>query len=221
MSDNENKDGLDRFIRDERSPLAKMLEEKRVAHREFEFDGAEGRFAGKTFAVRALSAEERMRAVAEATRFLVNELKLEREDLYTGLGAVALDLESKVRCLAVGLIDPKPPHAPLAKNADQIRQTFEDDEITVLFEHLADYSASRSPLQAAQSWEEVEGLLTALGKGWTSATSLNSYGVATLRYIVLGLAKRLYGPTSASSSDTSPPSGSAAGSSTNATAQTR
>jgi hypothetical protein len=83
MSDNENKDGLDRFIRDERSPLAKMLEEKRVAHREFEFDGAEGRFAGKTFAVRALSAEERMRAVAEATRFLVNELKLEREDLYT------------------------------------------------------------------------------------------------------------------------------------------
>lgn len=213
---------LDRFVRDERSPLEQMLGTQTVPHQVVEgFEGAGGRFAGKRIAVRALSAHERVQAFSEAFKFLTRECGFEREDLYVGRGAEVLDFEAMVRALAFGLVVPAASKGEqprqLVKNADEVRRKFEDDEINVLFNHLIEYSASRSPLQASQSWEEVEGFLTALGKGLASKTSLSRFAVATLRFMLHELACRHFSPTKPSSSDTSTPSDSGASSSTSAT----
>jgi hypothetical protein len=200
--------GIEQFIKDTRSPLAKLCDDQPVAHRVFEFAGAAGRFGkGRKWAVRALSADERARAVVDAVKWLTTAPNAwERGDLYTELGESVLNLESKVRALAVGLVDPSDPTKAFAESADELRKRLDADEVTRLFEELSDYTSERSVLSRAEKFGEVEAFVVALGKGWTPRTSLNSYDTDTLRLIITELASRLYGPTKPSSSDTSPPS---------------
>lgn len=203
---------LERFVKDTRSPLARLLGDGAApAHRAFAFDGAGGRFAGATWAVRAVDAATQVRAVVDAVKYLTKECGWERDDLYSELGERVLDLESKVRVLAAALVRPEAPAEPLASGPDEVRR-LEADEIEAIWEHFAEFQDERSPLSKVRSWEEVEALVVALGKGFKSRTSLSSYGSATLRSMLLTLAPRYVALMRPPFSGTTPPSGSSAGS---------
>jgi hypothetical protein len=201
-------DATDKYLRDTRSPLARLLGEAVVPHRAFAFAGAGGRFGDATWAVRALSADERSRSIVDATKWLIETCKWDHASLYSELGEAVLDLESKVRGLAAALVDPADPTKPFVKDADELRKLLEADEIGRLFEELADYTDERSPFSRAARWQEVEGFVEALGKGWTTSTSLSSYDAASLRFMLRELATRHCSRTSPPSSATTSPSGS-------------
>lgn len=208
--------GIDDFVKG--SSLAKLVGFGPVPHRVFPFRGAGDRFPeGTRFAVRSLAADARMRAVVAAERWLCKVGAYERAELLTETGQAALQLEGKVRVLAAALVDPEDPARPFVglgddgrvdpeRAADELRALLETDEVEALFEEWIDYTDSRSPLQRARTWEEVEGLLAAVGKGSITPTSLNRYDSASLRYMLRELAVRFWTRTSPPSSDTSPPS---------------
>lgn len=199
-------DPLDRFVKDTRSPLAKLLGDAPVAHRKVEgFEGAGGRFKGVPLALVALSGDVQERATSEAAKHLV-AVGFNREDLYTEIGEGLFGYEIKVQLLSRALRDGNDPTRTFAENADELRKTLEADEVAALFEHLLDYQEERSPLSRARSWEEVEALLVAVGKGLAPGTSLNSFDAASLRFMLRELAARWVTLTKPRSSDTSPPS---------------
>jgi hypothetical protein len=197
---------LEDHIKDVRSPLAKLLGSQPIAHRVFEFDGSGGRLKGKPIAVRWLSVAQLEEAHGAAIKFLVEKCGWDRGDLYSDAGSAVLNLETKVRMLAVGLVDAEDVSKTLVKNADELRGLLDVDEVTALFEELSEFLRSQSPLTNVERWEEVEGFVTALGKGWTLPRSWNSYDADMRRFIITELAKRLYGPPTPSSSDTTQPS---------------
>ncbi len=194
-------------IRDARSGLARLVGTDPVPARAFVFGGAGDRFGAECrWAVRAVSAHERLVAVSEAVKWFTETLKLDRSDLYTETGESALELESKVRGLAFALVDPDDAREQLAKSADEVRKLLEVDEIARLWEEAADFTAERSVFDKAKTWQEVEARVIAVGKGLSPKTSLSCFDSVTLRFIVTELASRLYAPTRPSSSDTSPAS---------------
>lgn len=201
---------LEDHIKDVRSPLARMLGAAPIAHRVFEFDGCGGRFKGKPIAVRWLSVAQLEEAHGAAIRFLTEKCGWDRGDLYSDAGSAILNLETKVRMLAVGLADPENVKQPLVRSADELRGLLDVDEVTALFEELSEFLRSQSPLANVERWEEVEGFVTAVGKGWTLPRSWNSYDADMRRFIITELAKRLYTPAMPSSSDTTSPSDSSA-----------
>lgn len=201
-------DPIDRYIKDTRSPLAKLLGDAPVAHRKVEgFEGAGGRFKGVPLALVALSGDVQERATSEAAKHLV-AVGFNREDLYTEIGESLFGYEIKVQLLSRALRDGADPTRLFADDADELRKVLEADEVSALFEHLLDYQEERSPLSHARSWEEVEALLVAVGKGLAPATSLNSYDAASLRFMTRELTVRWVRPMRPPCSDTSPPSGS-------------
>lgn len=199
-------DPLDRFVKDTRSPLAKLLGDAPVAHRKVEgFEGAGGRFKGVPLSLVALSGDVQERATSDAAKHLV-AVGFNREDLYTEIGEGLFGYEIKVRLLSRALRDGNDPTRLFAESADELRKTLEADEVAALFEHLLDYQEERSPLSRARSWEEVEALLVAVGKGLAPGTSLNSFDAASLRFMLRELAARWVTLTKPPSSDTSLPS---------------
>lgn len=202
---------LEEFARDQRSPLARLLGAAPIAHKVFEM--GEGRLAGKRLAVRWITAEQKTRASVDAVKFLCEACGWDRQDLFTPLGESVLDLETKVRMLAVGLVDPDNVTKPLAKDVDELRALLGVGEIDALFRELSALIEQEEPFDRVRTWEEVEGFVTALGKGWTLPRSWSSFGNGTLRFTLRELAYRLYGPATPSSSDTTPPSDSGAPSS--------
>lgn len=199
-------DPLDRFVKDTRSPLAKLLGDAPVAHRKVEgFEGAGGRFKGVSLSLVALSGDVQERATSDAAKHLVS-VGFNREDLYTEIGEGLFGYEIKVQLLSRALRDGNDPTRTFAESADELRKTLEADEVAALFEHLLDYQEERSPLSRARSWEEVEALLVAVGKGLAPPTSLNSYDAASLRFMLRELAARWVTLMKPPSSDTSLPS---------------
>lgn len=194
---------LDAFIKDTRSPLARLLGQSPTPHKPVAFGG---RFEGVALALRALPGDAHERAVADAAKHLVM-IGFQREDLYTEIGEGLFALECKVQLLARALcvLGDKAPE-PLCAGADELRAHLEPDEVSGLFEHFLAYQEERSPLTSARSWEEVEAFLLALGKGLAPATSLNSYDTGTLRYMLREVVARWTPPTRPLSSDTSPAS---------------
>ena len=196
----------DRFVKDTRSPLAKLLGQAPVAHRKFEgFEGAGGRFKSASLALVSLSGDAQERATADAAKHLVS-VGFNREDLYTEIGEGLFGYEIKVQLLSRALCDGNDPTKPFAESADELRRVLEPDEVTALFEHMLSYQEERSPLTKARSWEEVEGLIDAVGKGLTAPTSLNSYDSGSLRFMLRELAFRYAALTRPRSSDISPAS---------------
>jgi hypothetical protein len=197
---------LDKFVRDTRSPLAKLLGDAPVAHRKVEgFEGAGGRFKGVSLALVALSGDVQERATSDAAKHLVS-VGFNREDLYTEIGESLFGYEIKVQLLSRALRDGNDPTRLFAESADELRKTLEADEVAGLFEHLLDYQEERSPISRARSWEEVEALLVAVGKGLAPATSLNSCDSASLRFMLRELAARWVTLMKPPSSGTSPAS---------------
>jgi hypothetical protein len=202
--------GLDDFIKDTRSPLAKLVGNGPRPHRCFAFAGSGARFGEAQWAVRALSADEREHAAADAVRWLCEGCKWERSDLYTELGDAVRDLECKVRLLFAALVDPAAPTQALAASADELRKLLDADEIGALFEQLVDYQEERSPFAKLRDWQEVETFCVALGKGYAPMTSLLSYDSASLRFIVRELATKWTARTTPHSSGTTSASDSSA-----------
>lgn len=200
------KRAFDTFVTDKRSKLARLVGDAPIAHRPFEFAGSGGRFGNARFAVRWVSAETRQRAVVDAVKYLTKKCGWDPSDLYTSLGEAVLDLESKVRMLAAGLCDPDDPTKTFVDGPDELRGLLDSDEIAALFEQLNDFIEERSPFKKVRTWEEVEGFVAALGKGWTKPNSLNSLDSASRNFMLLELARRQYSRMTPPSSDTSPPS---------------
>lgn len=197
-------DSLDKYVKDTRSPLAKLLGGAPVAHRKVEgFEGAGGRFKGVSLALVALSGDVQERATSDAAKHLV-AVGFNREDLYTEIGEGLFGYEIKVQLLSRALRDGNDPTRLFAADADELRKTLEADEVAALFEHLLDYQEERSPLSRARSWEEVEALLVAVGKGLAPGSALNSYDAASLRFMLRELAARWAMLMRPPSSDTSP-----------------
>ena len=199
-------DGLDAFVKDTRTPLAKALGDRGVAVHILDlFDGTGARLDGIPLALRAVPNEARVKAVAAAVKFLTEKCGLTESYLYdTATGGAELDLETKVQLLAVALCEPAPPHAPVVESADGLRALLEADEVVQIFESYADFVAERSPLSRAKSAEEVEAVLSALGKGMIPPSRLNAFDSSTLRSALHSLAVQRERLTSSSSSPSSP-----------------
>ena len=199
-------DGFDGHIKDSRPSLAKALGDRGVAVKIVDlFDGTEARLDGIPLALKAVTNEARVRAVAAAVKFLTEKCGLTESYLYdTATGGAELDLETKVQILAVALCEPAPPHALVVDSADGLRGLLEADELVQLFESYADFVAERSPLSRAKSAEEVEAVLSALGKGMLPASRLTSFDSVTLRRALHSLAVRHERLMSSNSSPSSP-----------------
>lgn len=195
----------DKFITG--SPLMKLIGQSPVPHHVVaDFVGASGRFKGTVFALCSVSSDASELATVDAIKRLISIGHI-REDLYTEIGESVFALEIKVQLLArtLHVLDAKGVPVLFAASADEIRR-LESDEIGALFEHFLAYQEERSPIRNARSWEEVEGHITAVGKGSTPPSSLASYDSASLRFIVRELANRWIAATKPPSSDISPPS---------------
>ena len=88
--------------------------------------------------------------------------------------------------------------------ADALRELLDATELNQLFEAYADWLASRNPLGQAKSLEEVEAVLSALGKGMTPPSRLNAFDSSTLRSALHSLACQRERLMSSSSSPSSP-----------------
>jgi hypothetical protein len=189
------------------SGLAKLLGDQPLPARAFTFGGADARFGAETrWCVRALSVQEQLASVGAAIRFLCETCGFDRQDLFTDIGSAALDLESKVQALAVGLVDPADARKAFAKDAAEVRRIFEADEVERLFNELSDFTLQRSPLSRAADNAEVQALIVAVGKGLAPKTKLLAFDFATLVSITHSLACQLYAPTRDSSSPSRPSS---------------
>ncbi len=199
-------DPNDPFVRDSRGALAKALGDRGVAvHIVDLFDGTGARLDGIPLALKAVSESVRVKAVADALRFLTGpKCGMSEEYLYgTDNGRAELDLETKVQLLAAALCEPAPPYATVCKDADGLRELLDATELSQLFEAYADWLAERNPLSRAKSLEEVETVLSALGKGMLPASRLTSFDSSTLRSALHSLAVQRERLTSSNSSPSS------------------
>lgn len=200
-------DGLDGFVKDTRSTLAKALGDKGTpVHILDLYDGTGARLDGIPLALRAVPESVRVKAVADALRFLTGpKCGMSEEYLYgTGDGAAELALETKVQILSAALCEPAPPHAPIVKDADGLRELLDATELAQIFDAYADWLATRNPLGQAKSLEEVEAVLSALGKGMTPPSRLMSFDSSTLRSALHSLACQRERLMSSNSSPSSP-----------------
>ena len=80
----------------------------------------------------------RVKAVADALRFLTGpKCGMSEEYLYgTGDGAAELALETKVQILSAALCEPAPPHAPIVKDADGLRELLDATELAQIFDQI-------------------------------------------------------------------------------------
>ncbi len=200
-------DPSDPFVRDTRPSLAKALGDKGVAVHILDlFDGTGARLDGIPLALRAVPESVRVKAVADALRFLTGaKCGMSEEYLYgTSDGAAELALETKVHLLAAALCEPAPPHEPVCKDADALRELLDATELNQIFEAYADWLAVRNPLSQAKSLEEVEAVLSALGKGMIPPSRLMSFDSSTLRNALHSLACQRERLTSSNCSPSSP-----------------
>lgn len=192
---------LSDHIKDKRSAFQKAIGGSEIAHQVVEFLGAGERFKGVPVAVRSLSAETILRADAAAVR-ACEAMGYKPEELYTEAGEDALKFERKVQTLAHACVDPADPSQPFFASADEARM-LEPDEVHVLYNHFTEWQASRSPIEHADTWEEVEARLTALGKGTIPRAWLSTFDASSLRFMLYELAVRCATRTNSSSSPTS------------------
>ena len=102
-------DGFDGFIKDSRPSLAKALGDRGVqVHIVDVFDGTGHRLDGIPLALKAVPEAVRVKAAADALRFLTGpKCGMSEEYLYgTSDGAAERDLEVKVQLLAQALCEP-------------------------------------------------------------------------------------------------------------------
>lgn len=153
-------------------------------------EAAWGPLAGHAVAIRALPAGTHVECVAAALAFLVEERKMDRDDVYGGLGSSAVDLEYKVQVLARALVvaDGKGT-TPWAESAAEVRALLPSaDHVSWLYERHLEWQRERSPYDTLRDDAAIQEVAVALGKGYRSPTSLNGYDAATLRSIVTALA---------------------------------
>lgn len=178
-------DGLDGYLKDDRSPLARLLGDGPVPHKVFTFDGAGDRFKGKPFAVRAISTAQTEKATAAAFGYLVGKGGWTDDRLYTERGKHALGLETAVQILSLALCDPEDPTRRLVKSADEFRNAFEPDEVGPLFSQFLAFNRERHPLAHVETMKEAERIFVDLGKGYALPTTLLDYDIDTVRNIAL------------------------------------
>jgi|GEM_PF-3401823 len=191
------------FVRDTRSPLARALGDRGVAVKIVDlYDGTGARLDGIPLALKAVPESARVKASADALRFLTGPLcGLSEEYLYgTDQGASEHEIQTKVYLLAAALCEPAPPHALVCADADALRGLLYSTEVTQLFDVYANWIAERNPIGQAKSLEEVELVLSALGKGMLPASCLMRFDFTTLRSALCTLAVQRETRTSSSSS---------------------
>lgn len=158
------------------------------------FEGVGARFRGIPLAFVALSTEDTLDAQREARAFVLDVEKFPESMLFSAVGEQHMDFATKVFLLARTLADPDT-LVPVATNAKGdidarvIRRMLEPDDVTQLYELYVDWMAERSPISRAKSWEDIRGEIDALGKGMTAPSSLTRFDGATLRAVVLELAR--------------------------------
>lgn len=208
-------DDLDRFKRSDTSALRSLLGGRSRPHRKFTVEIVRDRGAeAMTFAVRSLSSKETMEAEAEAKKWLHGTGGWTREDTVYGLGESVLNLETMVQVLARALVVPGAPDRAFAADADEVRKTFDADEIIALHDEYATHLRERSPFRHIENDKQLAEVIDALGKGQVSTNSFPRYDNISLRVITLSLAERVVTLTTRKSSATSSASTSHDGSST-------
>ena len=200
-------DGFEGFVKDTRPSLAKALGDRGVqVHIVDVFDGTGHRLDGIPLALKAVPNGVRVKAAADALRFLTGPMcGMDHEYLYgTGDGAAERELETKVQLLAVALCEPAAPHDLVCSSADDLRALLDATELQQIFEVYVDWLATRNPITQAKSLEEVEAVLSALGKGMIPPFRLTSFDSSTLRSALHSLAVQRETRTSSNSSPSSP-----------------
>lgn len=209
---------------DTRSPIVKAIGSA-VAFTRFTVET--GRLAGQTFAIRSLPARAVQRANDEARKYLAEVREWSDQRLYDadnvarGIDKGDRDLEMQVHVLAKALIvapegDGDPPvtvPTPLFRDAEELANSLETDEVRHLFSAWHRWQRERSPITRAETPEEVEAFVDSLGKGVTPLSRLRSCEDGMLLSTAICMARRLRSLMRRPSSGTSPSSGPDAGSS--------
>lgn len=177
------------YIKDTRTPLQRFMEAKSPVKVIDDFPGAGGRMHGFTFGLRALSVEDTQRAAIDAVRELGDKFRVPEALLFTTVAEEVRDISAKVHILYRAVVHQDPPNERIFKTPDELRSAFEVDELNALFERYMDWQIERSPISTSKKFEDVMGVIDAMGKGMAPSSVLNGYDAATLRYIVTVLAQ--------------------------------
>lgn len=192
------------------APISLIVNQERP-HRVIDFPGERGVLPdGTRIAVGlwVLNDGEKRRAELEAIKYLEG-LKLTDLVLIQtpGIG----EAERKTQELFLALRDAKEPLRPFSPNVADLRR-LTTEERDALCEQVKQYGEDRSAFQYFSSAEEVDRLISAVGKGLTTLSGLRRYDSGSLAYALTIAAGRLESLTrpsflgSSSSSDSSPSS---------------
>lgn len=200
------------FVKDSRTPLQRFMEAKSPVKVIDDFPGSGGRMQGFTFGLKALTIEETQHSAVDAVRELGEKFKVPEALMFTTVAEEVRELSTRVHILFRSMVHAEAPHERLFKNPNDLRTTFEVDELHGLFDRYMDWQIERSPLSASKRIDDVMAVIDSLGKGMAPSSALSGYDAATLRYIVTVLAQERQALLTASMSkdsfSTSPPSAS-------------
>jgi hypothetical protein len=173
------------------SSLAKSLAGLRRPDANIKVFEIPGRLAGVSFALRWLSADERMLALGDALKTCLSRFAFTREDMYTDLGEATHDLECQVQVLFRALVNPKDPATKAAASADEVRTLLDADEIKYAYKEWLLWQEKNSPFLKIDKLEDVERMVDHLGKGLEPTTSLKLCEWSLLLSIATSLVDRL------------------------------
>lgn len=170
------------------SPLMRLVGSLPRPHRIIPMPG---RYANHeelgTVAIVALRDSELVDARFAALKFITELKKLPEWQLDTELGQAMLDNEMQVQVLHLTMRQPKNLAAKYTSSPTDVRMNLEPDERMTLWNEYVAFQHERSPLRTVKTDEELEELVSALGKGSFEATELSYFDTATLRTIIIEL----------------------------------
>lgn len=169
------------------SPLVKLMGTGQRPMRTVDFPGERGK--GVAVGIWNLLQYETQQARLDAVKWIQEVCKVPDSALLAD--ASLADEETKNQLLFRALRDPQNPSAPFASTVNELRTLLTPDERDALYTQYLDFVDERSPLRKLKSAEEIDQIVTALGKeGSVGKTFLAYYDSVSLRSICLILAER-------------------------------
>ena len=184
------------------SPLSLLFSSRERPCTFVTFPGCDESDENARVAIIALSDHQLLDARIDAFNFITKVKKLEDWVMATEDGQNILGNEVQVQVLWRALRKGSQVAAPFASTANELRMYLEPDERAYLWNEYLTFQAKRSPIRSLQSEEEVEEVVSALGKDSLPHAALSYYDSPSLRNIIISLADRLAKLMKQHSSDT-------------------
>lgn len=172
------------------SPFVQLMQSRERPHRVVTLPGFQDDDASAKVAIVALFDHELLDARLSALQWLTDVKKMPEWLLETELGQSILDNEIQSQCLFRALKQTRMITAPLCRSVAEVRMYMEPDVRLALWNEYVAFQHARSPLRSIRSPEELQELVSSLGKVSDARRmdSLSYLDSATLRCIIIELA---------------------------------